>query len=288
VKGNILFDEPMERHTSFRIGGPAERFVIPSGIEDLQLLFREMPGSEKITMVGAGSNLLVSDLGIRGTVIQTTGLDEIKIHEDKASVGAGVLLPRLLRELIRRGLGGLEWQAGIPGTVGGAVRMNAGTGEGCMADRLVSVTLLDRSGKIEKLERREISFGYRRMELEDETWIVGAELLLEPEDPSTMEQTISERLKLRRNRQPLGFPSAGSIFKNPEGDFAGRLIEAAGMKGERVGDAEVSTVHANFIVNRGKARAGDVIALIGRIKSRVEETCGVQLELEIKVVGEFA
>jgi UDP-N-acetylmuramate dehydrogenase len=288
VKGNILFDEPMERHTSFRIGGPADRFVIPSGIDDLQTLFRETPETEKITMIGAGSNLLVSDRGIRGTVIQTTGLDEIGTHDDKASVGAGVLLPRLLRELIRRGLGGLEWLAGIPGTVGGAVRMNAGTGEGCMADRLVSVTLLDRSGKIEKLERREISFGYRRMELEDETWIVGAELLLEPEDPSTMEQTISERLKLRCNRQPLGFPSAGSIFKNPEGDFAGRLIEAAGMKGERVGDAEVSTVHANFIVNRGKARAGDVLALIGRIKSRVEETCGVQLELEIKVVGEFA
>jgi len=201
-----------------------------------------------------------------------------------ASVGAGVLLPRLLRELIRRGLGGLEWLAGIPGTVGGAVRMNAGTGEGCMADRLVSVTLLNRSGKIERLERRDISFGYRRMELEDETWIVGAELLLEPGDPSTMEQTISERLKLRSSLQPLGFPSAGSIFKNPEGDFAGRLIEAAGMKGERVGDAEVSTVHANFIVNRGKARAGDVLTLIGRIKSRVAETFGIQLELEIKVI----
>ncbi len=286
MKGRIRYDEPMSRHTTFRIGGPADRFVVPSGIRDLQVLLQESPAKEKITMVGAGSNLLVSDKGVRGTVVHTGGLDWIRVKENKASVGAGVLLPGLLWKLARRGFGGLECLTGIPGSVGGAIRMNAGTRDGSIADRLISVTLLYRSGKLEKRDRAELVFGYRWVELPPDAWIVGAVLELKPMDPQQIEQKIRERMNDRRKEQPVEFPSAGSIFKNPPGDFAGRLIEAAGMKGERVGDAEVSTLHANYIINRGRAGASDVLALIRKVREKVEQTFGVSLELEIQVLGE--
>lgn len=286
MKGSIRFDEPMDRHTTFRIGGPADRFAVPAGIRDFQALLRESPAEEKITVVGAGSNLLVSDQGVRGTVVHTRCMEWIRIQGHRASVGAGVMLPGLLRRLVRRGLGGMEWAAGIPGSVGGAVRMNAGTPEASMADHLVSVTLLHRSGKLEDREAREIDFGYRRMALPEDVWIAGAALELEPGNPEAIERKVRENMEARRQRQPLGFPSAGSVFKNPPGDFAGRLIEAAGMKGERVGDAEISEVHANFIVNRGRARAADVLALIRKVREKVFQEFGVLLELEIRVLGE--
>jgi len=286
VKVPILYDEPMSRHTTFRVGGPADRFVVPSGISDLKTLLKESHRGEKITLMGAGSNLLVSDRGVRGTVVHTGGLDWIRVKENRVWVGAGVLLQGLLRKLARRGLGGLECLTGIPGSVGGAVRMNAGTREGSIADRLIAVTLLDRSGRLKKRERSDLVFGYRWMELPPDVWIAGAGLELKPMDPNEIEQKIRERMNGRRKEQPVEFPSAGSIFKNPPGDFAGRLIEAAGMKGERVGDAEVSELHANYIINRGRASASDVLALIRKVREKVERRFGVRLELEIQVLGE--
>ncbi|MEK6775366.1 MAG: UDP-N-acetylmuramate dehydrogenase [bacterium] len=288
MKGSIRYDEPMSRHTTFRIGGPADRFVVPSGIRGLQSLLQEFPADEKITMVGAGSNLLVSDKGIRGTVVHTGGLDWIRVRENRAWVGAGVLLPGLLWKLARRGFGGLECLTGIPGSLGGAIRMNAGTREGSIADRLVSVTLIRRSGEREKRNAGELVFGYRYMELPEDAWIVGAWLEVEPMDPREIEQKMRDRLNERHRTQPVEFPCAGSIFKNPPGHFAGQLIEAAGMKGERVGDAEVSVLHANYIINRGRASASDVLALIRKIREKVEQTSGVSLELEIRVLGELA
>lgn len=287
MKGRILFHEPMGPHTTFRIGGPAERFAVPLDREDFQNLLGEMPEGETITVVGAGSNLLVSDQGVRGTVVHTAGLDWICMEGRNVTVGAGVMLPSLLRNLLGKGLGGMEWLAGIPGTVGGAVKMNAGTGEGSMADRLVSVDLLHRSGRQETRTKTELTYGYRWMKLPAETWIVGAELSLETRKPEQIRQEIERNLKARRKSQPLGLPCAGSIFKNPPGDFAGRLIDEAGMKGAKEGDAEVSPVHANFIVNRGRARATDVLILIQKIRDRVKEKFDIVLELEIKLIGEW-
>jgi UDP-N-acetylmuramate dehydrogenase len=278
----------MDRHTTFRIGGPADRFVVPRDTEDFQTLLQETPEEEKITVVGAGSNLLVQDGGLRGTVVHTKSLDWVRVETNRASVGAGVQLPGLLRKLSRRGLGGLEGLAGIPGTVGGAVRMNAGTPELCMADRLLQATLLHRSGRVEQKKRDALNFGYRFMDLPENTWITGAELQCDPGDPAEIEEAIKKRWAERNQKQPWSLPSAGSIFKNPPGDHAGRLIEESGMKGARVGDAEVSTVHANFIVNHGKARAADVLALIKKVRKNVEHQFGVHLELEIRIVGEPA
>ncbi len=288
MKGSLYLHEPMDRHTTFRIGGPADRFAVPLDTEDFQTLLEETPEGEKITVVGAGSNLLVQDGGLRGTVVHTKSLDWVRVETNRASVGAGVQLPGLLRKLARRGLGGLEGLAGIPGTVGGAVCMNAGTPELSMADRLLQATLLHRSGRVEQKKREALNFGYRFMDLPENTWITGAELQCDPGDPAEIEEAIKKRWAERNQKQPWSLPSAGSIFENPPGDYAGRLIEESGMKGARVGDAEVSTMHANFIVNRGKARAADVLALIKKVRNKVEHQFGVHLELEIRIVGEPA
>ena len=286
MKESVRFDEPMSRHTTFRIGGPADRFVVPSSMEELQKIVQQVPVGEKLTLVGAGSNLLVLDGGIQGTVVHTGGLDWIEIQENVASVGAGVRLPRLLIKLAKGGLGGLEFLAGIPGSIGGAVMMNAGTREGCMVDCLISATLMLPSGRIEKVKKNDVQFGYRTVTLPKDAWVIGAELQIKPRDPKEIQEEIQKRLDERKDTQPWDVPSAGSIFKNPSGDYAGRLIEDAGMKGVRIGDAEVSETHANFIVNRGKARAADVVALIKEIREKVSQKFGIEMDLEINIIGE--
>ncbi len=287
MKRDIRLNEPMARHTTFRIGGPAERFFVPSGIGDLRAFLEECPREEPMTLIGAGSNLLVSDDGIRGTVIHLGAFQSVRLDEDRLLSGAGVMLPGLLQQLARQGLGGLEFLGGIPGTVGGGVRMNAGTEGGWIADRLLSVTYLHASGALQRKRHEEITFGYRRMDLPEGTCIVGAEFRLEPDDPMRIAERLRERMAKRRKTQPIHLASAGCIFKNPPGDAAGRLIEAAGLKGARIGDAEVSPLHANFVVNRGKARASDVLSLIRRIQERVREDTGVDLEFEIEMIGVF-
>jgi UDP-N-acetylmuramate dehydrogenase len=287
MKRDLRLNEPMARHTTFRIGGPAERFFVPSGIGDLRAFLEECPREEPITLIGAGSNLLVSDDGIPGTVIHLGAFQSVRLEENRLLVGAGVMLPGLLQQLAREGLGGLEFLGGIPGTVGGGVRMNAGTEGGWMADRLLSVTYLHPSGALQRTRHEEITFGYRRMALPAGACIVGAEFRLEPDDPMRIAERLRERMAKRRKTQPVHLASAGCIFKNPPGDAAGRLIEAAGLKGARIGDAEVSPLHANFVVNRGKARASDVLSLIRRIQERVREETGLDLEFEIEMIGVF-
>ncbi len=287
MKRDIRLHEPMARHTTFRIGGPADRFFVPSGIHDLRAFLEECPPEEPITLLGAGSNLLVSDDGIRGTVIHLGAFQSVRIENERLLAGAGVMLPALLQQLAREGLGGLEFLGGIPGTVGGGVRMNAGTDGGWIADRLLSVTYLHPSGTLQRKRREEIVLAYRRMALPPGACIVGVEFRLEPDDPMRIAARLRERMAKRRQSQPVHLASAGCIFKNPPGDAAGRLIEAAGLKGTRVGDAEVSPLHANFVVNRGKASAEDVLSLIRRIQERIREARGVDLEFEIEMVGVF-
>ncbi len=287
MKRDMRLHEPMARHTTFRIGGPADRFFVPSGIADLRKFLEECPGDEPMTLLGAGSNLLVSDDGIRGTVIHLGGFQSVRIEKERLLVGAGVMLPGLLQQLARAGLGGLEFLGGIPGTVGGSVRMNAGTDGGWIADRLLSVTCLHPSGALRRQRREEIDFGYRRMELPRRVCILAAEFHLEPDDPLRIAERLRERMARRRSSQPVHLASAGCIFKNPPGDAAGRLIDAAGLKGMRIGDAEVSSLHANFVVNRGKACAADVLSLVRKIQTRVREESGVDLEFEIEMLGVF-
>lgn len=287
MSGEVLYDEPMERHTTWRIGGPADRFCTPGSISDLSEVLRSCPPEEEIVVVGGGSNLLVADAGIRGTVIMTRALKSMVRKGERMRVGAGMLLPELLQALARQGWGGLEFLAGIPGTVGGAIRMNAGTDTGAISDRLTTVTLMDRAGHTERREVSRIDFGYRMAGLPGDSLIVEAELLLEKGEPRKLLETIRKRWAQRKEKQPLSYPSAGCVFQNPPGDAAGRLIDACGMKGVRAGDAEVSQVHANFIVNRGHARAADVLALIGKVRSKVRENFGAALDLEICLLGAF-
>jgi UDP-N-acetylmuramate dehydrogenase len=287
MKGTMRFDAPMASYTTFNIGGKADRVFTPRGVSDLSSFLRQCPEEERLTVLGWGSNVLVSDEGVRGTVIITKELKWMRVTGNRVRVGAGVMMPKLLNELAVRGLGGMEFMAGIPGTVGGAVRMNAGTSEGTVADRLISVVSADRAGRLQRRDRQEIPFGYRSCGLPGDWVILGVGLYLDHQDPAAIAGRIRERMTARKEKQPVSLPSAGSIFKNPPGDYAGRLIEAAGMKGVRIGDAEVSRVHANFIVNRGRARAADVLALIRDVRERVQEKFGVLLELEIEMFGDF-
>ncbi|NOY52464.1 MAG: UDP-N-acetylmuramate dehydrogenase [Deltaproteobacteria bacterium] len=277
----------MAWHTTWRIGGPADRFHRPAAISDLAELLRGLPPGEEIVVVGGGSNLLVADAGIRGRVIMMRALKAMDREGENLRVGAGMLLPELLQSLAREGWGGLEFLAGIPGTVGGAVRMNAGTGDGSISDRLTAVTMMDRNGRLERWEADRIDFGYRKSGLPDDRLIVEAELILEQGDPGVILRTIRKLWAERKKKQPLSLPSAGCVFKNPPGKTAGRLIDLCGMKGVRVGDAEVSEVHANFIVNRGHARAVDVLELIGKVREKVKGRFGIVLKPEIRLVGDF-
>lgn len=287
MKGIVRLREPLAPYTTFRIGGEADRLFVPQGVAELASFLRGYPKGEPLTVLGWGSNILISDRGIRGTVVLTKGLNWIRTTGKRARAGGGAKLSRLLHELAQAGLGGMEFMTGIPGTVGGAIRMNAGTAEGAVADRLVALTALDRDGRVQQRARQEMTFGYRRSSVPRDWVIVGAEFLLDRCEPEAINGTMRKRLIARKGSQPLSMASAGSVFKNPPGEYAGRLIDAAGLKGVRVGDAEVSPVHANFIVNRGEATAADVLSLIDRIRKAVKKKFGTRLELEIELFGEF-
>lgn len=290
IRGEVRVDEPMQKHTSFKIGGPADIFVLPEGITDIQQVvqfayLKKLP----LFILGRGSNLLVKDQGIKGIVLKTSpGLNQLEFSGERVRVGAGVSLPYLAKAACEKSLSGLEFIAGIPGTVGGAVAMNAGAA-GHSLDELVSkVKVMDLSGEIKELSPAELGFGYRKSCLQQQDWIVlETELQLRKSNQEEIRQTMDELLKKRKKNQPLSFPNAGSIFKNPDSSLgpAGRLIDLAGAKGMRVGDAQVSELHANFIVNLGSAKASQVLKLIEEIQKMVKNKFGVHLELEVKIVG---
>lgn len=286
LKGTVSFHASLRNYTSFRIGGPADVVVEPADVDDVRRLVRQASARHIPWFVLGGTNLLVRDGGIRGIVVSLRKLRAIK--EEPGSVlyaEGGVGMPTLIGHAIRRSLAGLEWAAGIPGTVAGCVVMNAGTRLGEMKDSVKGVRLVNTKGGIVDLPVSAIPFSYRRAKL-PRGIVVGVWLQLRQGVQAEIERIVKDYLHYRRDTQPLAMPSAGCVFKNPPKDSAGRLIEAVGLKGVRIGDVEVSTKHANFMVNRGEARARDVLDLIGKVRRTVKRQAGVSLELELKIVGE--
>jgi UDP-N-acetylmuramate dehydrogenase len=287
MRGKVLFREPMARHTTFKIGGPADLVVIPEDAEDLKaaLRFARRRGMA-VFILGSGSNTLVRDGGIRGMVILPEKFQDLERTGNEVMAGAGVRTSRLLAFSSKQALAGLEFLSGVPGTVGGAVWGNAGAWGGATADRLARVQLLTETGDELLLNRDAISFAYRASGFPQGAVIVRATFALAPGDPTAIRQQISRWLVQRNASQPVEFRSAGSIFKNPPGDYAGRLVDVSGVKGARIGGAMISEKHGNFFVNLGEARAADVLALVRLARERVRATAGIEMELEIRVVGE--
>jgi len=288
----IRFDVPMSRHTSLRVGGLADALANPTSREQLELLVR-VCAEQRIPHIclGAGFNTIVLDGGIEGVVIQLKKFRALaREGEDGVRAEAGVSHSQLSKFCIAEGLSGLEFAAGIPGSIGGWVAMNAGIGSREVVDVVREVEVMGpRGGAVQKIAASELEFAYRALRgLEPGTVIVSALFEVEVSDSSRVRALVERLLAHRADTQPLDVPSCGSVFKNPEGDYAGRLIEAAGMKGERAGDAEITQVHANFIANRGQASAAQILSLIARAKQAVRESQGVELETEVEILGREA
>jgi UDP-N-acetylmuramate dehydrogenase len=288
IGGERLLDEPMSRHTSFRIGGPADMLVSPDGQEDLIAFLRLAAGAVPYIIIGNGSNLLVSDKGIRGAVVWIgRGFRNLERRVARITAGAGLSLPWLVDRCRAMGLSGLEWAAGIPGSLGGALVMNAGAYGGQMSDAVEAVFGVLPSGRYSELKPAEIGFSYRHARYPGGFVITGCRLRLAEGRPYSIRRLMDKWLGMRRRNQPLSLPSAGCIFKNPKGDSARRLIGVAGMRGAKAGGAQVSRKHANFIVNYGGARAADVRKLMDMVRLAVSRECGVELEPEVKLIGEW-
>jgi UDP-N-acetylmuramate dehydrogenase len=286
LHGRVTFGAALRAYTSFKIGGPADVLVEPADVGDVCRLVAQAYKTRIPLFVVGGTNLLIRDGGIRGIVVSLSRLRSI--HEEAGAVlyaEGGVGMPTLIGYAIRRSLAGLEWAAGIPGTVGGCLVMNAGTRLGEMKDAVKAVRLVTMKGDVRDLPAESIRFDYRRARL-PKGIVVGVWLQLRPGLRADIGRIVKDYLHYRKDTQPLAMPSAGCVFKNPPRDSAGRLLEAAGLKGMRVGDAEVSTKHGNFIVNRGHASAADVIGLIQKVRRMIKQKAGVRLDLELKVVGE--
>ena len=286
VSAEVHFHAPLREYTSLKIGGTADVLVLPNTIEDLSKLIIQARAANVPIFVIGGTNLLVRDGGIRGMVVSLMRFKTI-IDESSGVIYAegGVIMPTLLRHAVSRSLSGLEWAAGIPGTVGGCVVMNAGTRLGEMKDSVKAVRLINSRGELQDCPASAISFTYRRAHL-PKGIVVGVWLQLKPGEREKIQAAVKNYLRYRKDTQPLTLPNAGCAFKNPETDAAGRLIEVAGLKGFRIGDAQISEKHANFVVNRGTASAEDVIELIREVVRTVERKTGVVLELELKIIGQ--
>jgi UDP-N-acetylmuramate dehydrogenase len=290
----------MARHTSLRVGGPADLFVVPADLDELQaMLAWTATEGIPLTYIGNGTNLVVRSAGIRGLVVSLrvafndlAPLDSLPLHTIPAGepvrirVGAGVPLTRLLHLMIREGLLGLTFAVGIPGTMGGAIVMNAGTEVGSTWDVVERVTLLRPDGRIVERARHEVNVGYRCTDLPSKSVVLEAVLCTTKGTAEAVRDAVRQIYRCRRQSQPLSQPNAGSVFKNPPGERAGRLIDGLGMKGYRIGDAQISPIHANFIVNLGHASSDDVLALIEAIKYRVYMQTDIRLEEEVRIVGE--
>lgn len=289
VSGEVRAREPMSRHTTFRIGGAARYFIRCDRLSDLSgaLHVLEMTGLEWVAL-GRGSNVLVSDAGWPGAVI-VLGQDFRRHRVDGAHLeaGGGSLLAQLVQDAYAKGLSGLEFAVGIPGTLGGALAMNAGDRERWIGTILESVTLFDPGTGLTALRGSEVDWGYRRSNLSERGIIVEAVLKVAEADRDTIRTAMDGSLRRRKRTQPVGAACAGSVFVNPAGDAAGRLIEAAGLKGTRIGGAAVSDVHANFIVNERNARAADVVALVQLIMNTIRDRYGIELKPEISFLGAF-
>ncbi|MDH4074276.1 MAG: UDP-N-acetylmuramate dehydrogenase [Gammaproteobacteria bacterium] len=284
--GELLRNEPMSRHTSWRVGGPAELFFRPAGIEDLSNFLAGLDADVPVSWFGLGSNLLVRDGGLPGVVVATAGIFTRLGQSGDYEVTAGASVPctQLARQCIRWGFGPSEFFAGIPGTLGGALAMNAGAHGSETWERVRQVTTIDRKGALHTRTPADYDVSYRSVTGPADEWFVEAILGFDPEVTPSME-AMKSMLDRRRDTQPLGLPSCGSVFRNPPGNHAARLIESSGLKGCRIGDAEVSEKHANFIINRGEASALDMENLILHVQQTVLDATGVLLEPEVRIVG---
>lgn len=288
--GELREQEPMARHTSWRVGGPARRYYRPASLDDLAGFVASLPAQEPLYWVGLGSNLLVRDGGLDGTVIATSGaLDGMEPLEDnRVLVESGASCAKVARFCAREGLAGAEFLCGIPGTMGGALAMNAGCFGGETWPLVRRVEMLDHQGERRWRNADEFEVGYRHVVRPEGEWFLRAELQLHPGEADALLQANRSLLERRGESQPTRQPNAGSVFRNPPGDYAARLIENAGLKGRRIGGAEVSHKHANFIVNLGQATAADIEALIVLVQAEVARIHGVRLQTEVCIVGEAA
>jgi len=285
----VLLEEPMSKHTTFRVGGPAEMFVMPQATQIANVIQLAKRYNIPVTIVGNGSNLLVGDKGIRGLVISIGKAAEgIQIDGNTMTIGAGTLLSKAAAKAADAGLSGMEFAAGIPGSLGGAIVMNAGAYGGEMKDIVTSVSVLTLEGEVLEVKAEDMQFSYRHSLVPEKGYIVlSATIQLKQEEESKIRAYMNDLKNRRVEKQPLEYPSAGSTFKRPEGYFAGKLIEDAGLRGYMVGGAQVSEKHCGFVINKDNATAKDVLQLIHDVQDRVYEQFQVKLEPEVKMLGEF-
>jgi UDP-N-acetylmuramate dehydrogenase len=288
LRGELRMDEPMSRHTSWRVGGTADKYYRPADIEDLSVFLQQHDTSEPLTWVGLGSNLLVRDGGIRGTVIALSGLLNAIERIDNTHIRAesGVSCAKVARFATRNNLEQAEFLAGIPGTMGGALAMNAGAFGGETWNIVESVETIDRNGQLHIRTAADYDIGYRSVRGTDEEWFVATTLKLLEGDGEAAHQRVKALLAKRGETQPTSQPSCGSVFRNPEGDYAARLIESCGLKGTCIGGACVSDKHANFIINSDQATAADIECLIEKVKETVKAQQGIELLREVHIIGE--
>ena len=287
-QGKVLIDEPMKKHTSFKIGGPVDILVVPGNLDEILQAVKVCKSHDvDFRIIGNGSNLLVKDKGIRGIAIKIAdNFKNIGVVEDKMTVQAGALLSTISKYALKNSLAGFEFAGGIPGTIGGAVTMNAGAYGGEMKHVVESVKCVDREGEIINLSNQEMNFGYRQSKVEENLTVLEVELKLEKSNYDDIKSKMDELNKKRTTKQPLSLPSGGSTFKRPEGYYAAKLIEDAGLKGHKCGGAQVSEKHAGFVVNVAEATAEDVLNLISLVQSTVLEKFSIELETEVKIIGE--
>lgn len=290
IKSDIYLNESMARHTTFKVGGMASIFGLINSLEELRII-ANLAKKAKVSLlvIGRGSNLLVSDQGFNGIILRLGNyFGRVNIDDEYVQAGASITLPKLIQATYKAGLRSLAFAVGIPGTLGGALMLNAGAYGECIGSFVRNVTVYSPNGELRGYDRSEINFDYRSSSLRDKGVILEAVLKLEKGDLTLIKLRMERYFKARKDSQPLNFASAGSIFKNPPDLFAGRLIEEAGCKGWQQGDAMVSEKHANFIVNLGNAKADDIHKLIQRVKDEVHTKKGIRLEPEITLVGDFS
>lgn len=284
----LIQREPLNLHTTFQIGGDAEIFAQPCHVDAFMTALQTARASGlPLTIIGRGSNLLVRDEGIAGVVLCTCGMNGVRVEGNRVIAEAGATMKQMAYAALHAGLAGAEFAAGIPGTIGGGVFMNAGAYGGQMDSIVTRSVYVDGKGDTRALTGQEHAFGYRKSAYKENTdWIIiEAELTLQPGKPEEIQAKMTDFARRRREKQPLNFPSAGSVFKRPEGGFAGQLIENAGLKGKSIGGAQVSEKHAGFIINQGGATCADVTALIAHIQKTVYDKFGVHLECEVRTIG---
>lgn len=287
LKGELKTNEPLSRYNSWRVGGPAKQLYRPTDRNDLALFLQQLPAEEPVLWVGLGSNLLIRDGGFAGTVIVTAGaLQTIDVTDNEITAEVGLYCSKLAKQAAKAGLKGAAFWAGIPGTLGGALAMNAGAHGIETWDSVVEVTTIDKQGELHLYNAEQFDVSYRHVNLPENQWFVAAKMRFEQGDKETELELIRDLLKKRNISQPTNQPCAGSVFRNPPGDFSGRLIEVSGLKGLTVGGASVSDKHANFIVNNGDATAKDIETLIFEVQQRIEQEHGVKLIPEVHIIGE--